>query len=85
MKPSLQVYAMVVVYVLIIDCQTNGYSSYGCFTLQVGPQFHETAWLCSWEMVEINCSKLFIPVLTEEGICFSFNVLHAMEMYRDTV
>lgn len=52
---------------------------------QVAPQFEEIVWPCKWKMELGMCSKLFTQVLTEEGVCFSFNLLNSTEIYRDIV
>ncbi|XP_077285587.1 pickpocket protein 28-like isoform X2 [Arctopsyche grandis] len=48
----------------------------------VAPQFEEMMWHCKWKSKIENCSKIFSPVMTEEGLCFSFNMLDAEELFR---
>lgn len=36
---------------------------------------------CHWQHLSINCSKHFLPVLTEEGVCYTFNGLSPQEIY----
>lgn len=38
---------------------------------------------CSWRFEPYNCSDLFHEVLTDEGICFSFNYQNASELYKE--
>lgn len=38
---------------------------------------------CSWRRDPYNCSDLFHEVLTDEGICFSFNLQNASELYKE--
>jgi amiloride-sensitive sodium channel len=32
-----------------------------------------------------NCDKLFIPIITDEGICYTFNMLDRGEIFRENV
>lgn len=32
-----------------------------------------------------NCSELFFPVITDEGVCYTFNLLGRDELLRDNV
>lgn len=41
-------------------------------------------WVCKWRNIQFDaCSELFTEVLTDEGICYSFNILKAEEMFRN--
>lgn len=40
---------------------------------------------CSWRRDSYNCSDLFHEVLTDEGICFSFNLQNASELYNENL
>lgn len=39
--------------------------------------------LCNWWGRDINCSQLLVPILTEDGLCFTFNGLNSDEIYTD--
>ncbi|XP_055382467.1 pickpocket protein 28-like [Condylostylus longicornis] len=45
------------------------------------PKFNETYFVCKWRN-RLGCSDMFFKVLTEEGICYSFNTLDAEDIYR---
>ncbi|XP_055840690.1 pickpocket protein 28-like [Episyrphus balteatus] len=45
------------------------------------PTFNETLGNCSWRNQLYNCGEIFDSVLTDEGICFSFNSLKS-DFYR---
>lgn len=52
-------------------------------TLQdMSPKLDATLFSCKWRNAGINCSEIFSPIVTEEGICFTFNTLKAEEMFR---
>lgn len=38
---------------------------------------------CIWQSEQEYCSNDFIPVYTEEGLCYSFNNLNARDIYTD--
>ncbi|CAH1098525.1 unnamed protein product [Psylliodes chrysocephalus] len=38
---------------------------------------------CQYLTLEFNCSELFTPILTEDGICYSFNILDKTDIYRN--
>lgn len=48
----------------------------------VGPTFDETMFLCRWRDRQPFC-PFFKPILTEEGMCYTFNALNSEEIYRE--
>ena len=48
------------------------------------PNFTDTMFFCKWRNEAGLCEQWFEPIFTEEGLCFTFNVLDSREMYRDT-
>ncbi|KAF5291426.1 hypothetical protein FQR65_LT01737 [Abscondita terminalis] len=52
---------------------------------KVAPQFGELLWQCKWLNENRTCSDLVTPVLTEEGICFTFNMLDRDELFTENV
>lgn len=49
----------------------------------ISPSFDDTMYQCYWQYKTDECSKLFAPVFTEEGLCFAFNTLNSNEIYTD--
>ncbi|CAG9767075.1 unnamed protein product [Ceutorhynchus assimilis] len=41
---------------------------------------------CSWMGEQLSpCEDYFIPIITDEGICYTFNMLDREDLFRDTV
>lgn len=38
---------------------------------------------CKWMGDEFNCSDIFTPLVTDEGICYTFNMLDRNELFRE--
>ncbi|KAK5641660.1 hypothetical protein RI129_010207 [Pyrocoelia pectoralis] len=55
------------------------------FLAKVAPPFDEIFYECKWMNQIRNCSQLFTPTLSEDGICFTFNMLDREELYTNTV
>lgn len=36
---------------------------------------------CNWRKNNKSCSDMFRPILTEDGVCFTFNSLNSQEIY----
>ncbi|XP_052756940.1 pickpocket protein 28-like [Galleria mellonella] len=50
---------------------------------EVSPNITETFFGCKWKDIpKETCSDLFTPILTEEGQCYTFNILAADELFR---
>ena len=47
--------------------------------------FDEMFSVCLWRFDLIGCSKLLTEVFTEEGICYTFNMLEGKELFRSEV
>ncbi|XP_054267290.1 pickpocket protein 28-like [Macrosteles quadrilineatus] len=53
---------------------------------RVSPSLDDVLFLCRWKLgAPVNCAELFVPVMTEEGQCFSFNILHNLDSYRENL
>lgn len=52
---------------------------------KVAPKLEDSLWLCKWISRYENCTELFIPVITENGVCYSFNILDHSEMFKEDV
>ena len=40
---------------------------------------------CVWSYDETKCSEIFTEVITEEGICYTFNMLDEKDIFRSKV
>lgn len=49
----------------------------------VSPWLNETLFKCTWNRKESDCTDIFNEVLTDEGLCYTFNYLNASEIYRE--
>lgn len=38
---------------------------------------------CRWQLKYKDCPALFKPILTEEGLCFTFNALNSRDIYTE--
>lgn len=47
----------------------------------VAPSFNDTMFFCKWRNDYPRCSDIFRPVLTEEGVCYTFNALNSRDIY----
>lgn len=45
--------------------------------------FDETLIECTSPYESGDCSELFVPIYTEEGLCFSFNALNSHQVFTD--
>lgn len=50
---------------------------------RVAPSLNEILFRCTWHRQDINCSDIFQEILTDEGICFTFNYYNASEIYNE--
>ncbi|KAL3273909.1 hypothetical protein HHI36_015336 [Cryptolaemus montrouzieri] len=65
--------------------KTTSYSSLE-FLVQVAPSLRNIALSCTWASEsDAPCSKLFVRTLTEEGICYTFNILDRDELFTKAV
>lgn len=51
--------------------------------LNLTPVFNETFLICKWRNTVEGCENYYRKVITEDGICYSFNALDIQELYRD--
>lgn len=49
----------------------------------VAPTFNDTMFFCKWRNENNFCTAFFQPILTEEGVCYTFNVLNSRDIYTD--
>lgn len=50
----------------------------------MAPQFQEVLYSCNWQL-RGSCEDSFTPIITEDGLCFSFNMLDKTELFRNKV
>lgn len=49
----------------------------------IAPTFAETMLLCKFRNKLEYCSDYFEEIMTDEGLCFTFNMLNSKELYRE--
>ena len=49
----------------------------------VAPTVEEITLSCSWKGAIINCSEYLKPVMTHDGVCYTFNGLNSRDIYTD--
>ncbi|XP_018572878.2 pickpocket protein 28-like [Anoplophora glabripennis] len=55
------------------------------FIDEVSPKFSDMISECKFMGVEENCTELFFPIITDEGLCYTFNLLDRSQLLRDDV
>ncbi|XP_053685966.1 pickpocket protein 28-like [Sabethes cyaneus] len=50
---------------------------------EIAPQLSDICESITWDLDKMNCTGMFQKILTEDGICYSFNPISAKEMFRD--
>ncbi|KAJ8923406.1 hypothetical protein NQ315_001964 [Exocentrus adspersus] len=55
------------------------------YLMSVAPQFDDVFHSCRWTLQNKSCNSLFFPILTEEGLCFTFNMLDRSQLLRNKV
>lgn len=52
---------------------------------QIAPQFDDVLYGCKWTQLNESCYNLFTPSMTDDGLCFTFNVLDRSAIFRNNV
>lgn len=52
---------------------------------EVAPPFNETLVSCTFQNKEELCRDYFQQIITEEGLCYTFNSLESTDIYRESV
>ncbi|KAG4070425.1 hypothetical protein HA402_005657 [Bradysia odoriphaga] len=50
---------------------------------QTAPSSNDTLFICKFRNIVDYCQKYFEEIMTEEGLCFTFNVLNGSELYNE--
>lgn len=64
--------------------ETTDYSTID-FLAEIAPPFSQVFWTCMWTNHNHTCDTLFTPVLTEEGVCYTFNMLDRDDIFTNEV
>ncbi|XP_066996104.2 pickpocket protein 28-like [Anabrus simplex] len=65
------------------DNQTSKWDAVQNFLVKVGQPCHEMLVGCSYAGQSYDCTQLFNPTITDEGICCSFNKVHRDFLFRN--
>lgn len=49
----------------------------------LAPSFNDTMYQCKFLDEKKSCENLFFPIITEEGLCYTFNAMSMNEMATD--
>ncbi|XP_028141320.1 pickpocket protein 28-like isoform X2 [Diabrotica virgifera virgifera] len=55
------------------------------YLMSIAPQFVDSFFSCKWTLLNESCDNMFTPMLTEDGLCFTFNMLDRTELLREKV
>lgn len=50
---------------------------------EIAPNLEDSMFACKWQDRFVPCSQLVVPILTENGLCFTFNAINSHEIYSD--
>lgn len=69
----------------IIDLLPDDYLNYEVFSTIISllPDFEETMIYCKFFDAWNVCNESLFPVMTEEGLCYSFNAMNINELSTD--
>lgn len=51
---------------------------------EIAAKFDDTMFVCKFRNQIRSCDDYFQEIMTEEGLCFTFNVLNSKEIYKDS-
>ncbi|XP_049816268.1 pickpocket protein 28-like [Schistocerca nitens] len=53
------------------------------FLLEVAPGLWDTVRRCRWQSKDISCGKLFDTIITDEGVCYTFNGIEYEDFFTE--
>ncbi|KAJ8927290.1 hypothetical protein NQ314_020293, partial [Rhamnusium bicolor] len=53
--------------------------------INVAPQLEKALFICIWTLTLENCTSVFTKILTEDGLCFTSNMLGRSQLLRNKV
>lgn len=65
--------------------ETSADEQFFAYAKRVAPTLNETLFRCTWHRQDVNCSDIFKEILTDEGLCFTFNYYNASELYNENM
>ncbi|XP_047000469.1 pickpocket protein 28-like [Schistocerca americana] len=53
------------------------------FLLEVAPSLWDTVRRCRWQSKDISCGELFDTIITDEGVCYTFNGIEYEDFFTE--
>ncbi|XP_068913457.1 pickpocket protein 28-like [Tenebrio molitor] len=73
-------------YDLVPHSKNETFSNHFLDTIdEIKPNFLDRVYNCTFMGRELKCRDILIPVLTDEGVCYSFNILDRSQIFNDLV
>ena len=67
----------------VVSPQMNG--SFTDILKRIAIPFNDTFLRCKWRGMKKNCEDLFTELITDEGVCFTFNMMKYQDFYKNTI
>ena len=71
-------------YIFDLNITANT-SDYDNILRNVSIPFDELFISCSNSLDKLDCSNMFTEVITDYGVCYTYNMLDTAEIYRDNI